>query len=289
MMNHVRAVLRRYPITASVAVTLAFFGLSALCRGAVSLIPNETAASLTSQVLGLLFPWLLVLCCGRRWIYRRPDFEKTLLAGMFPLVLETMALSGVAMMQLTSPETEWAPPLAALLGLLTLFGVGFREESVFRGIVAGLLWEKYGGTRRGVWCASLLSGLLFGAMHMGNLFYGVNLKSAVIQSVVAAAVGLALAAIYYRGGSIWALILIHSLTDAASLFGTLFVRGGSVADTINELGPVNLAPAVTFTLLTVFLLRPAKCTEITARWHAVFDLPPAGSPFPTKGNGTDIS
>ena len=149
----------------------------------------------------------------------------------------------------------------------SLFGIGFLEESIFRGIVVNNIAKKYLGNRKGVYVTVLTSGFLFGAMHLSNLVLGVNPFSVVIQSVVAMASGFYLAAIYLRGGSLWALIIMHTLVDSASMFKASFTtNNGTMADAIGELSLGNLTPFFVLSLLTLFLLRKEKCDEIIERY-----------------------
>lgn len=256
--------LKKYPFAASLVVAALFLGLN-LATSLLHLLPNEDLASILGEVWGIAYPLALAALCGRMRMYREGSFLDTIAAGLFVLGLQMYALWAIAMLTAANPDTQWAGIGQILLGLVMLFGVGFREETVFRGIIAGALWEKYGGSRAGIWRAALLSGLIFGLIHMGNLLSGANLVSVLVQTAAAAAIGTAFAAIYFRGGNLWALVLLHSLTDTASLFGALFTKNNTLVDSINTLGLINLTPVVTMLLLTAFLLRPKKIAEIIER------------------------
>lgn len=148
-------------------------------------------------------------------------------------------------------------------GILYIVGIGFCEEVIFRGIIANKLGRKYGRDSRGVWKAVILSSVIFGMMHMMNLFHGVGFIPALTQSVVAFFTGMMLTAIYYRCGNIWAMILIHAFIDFGPLFASAFTTAGETqAGVINRLNPSSMILAVPMILITVWLLRKSRMEEL---------------------------
>ena len=120
-----------------------------------------------------------------------------------------------------------------------------------------------------IWKATVLSGVLFGAVHVVNLIGSAPL-GVVVQMTVASVLGMLLAAIYFRTGNLWVTIIIHAYMDYASLLNTgLFVgssAGDSVADAISNYSLVNLAPVLTYGIPVLFLLRKKKLPEIQRLW-----------------------
>lgn len=95
------------------------------------------------------------------------------------------------------------------LALLT-FGyalTGFNEESWWRGLVLRIL--QPGGAVR----ACVISAVLFGALHLGNLVYRSNPALVFGQVVGAACFGFAYAALRLRTNTIWFLLPLHMLGD----------------------------------------------------------------------------
>ena len=132
-------------------------------------------------------------------------------------------------------------------------------------IIANSFGIRYAKDARGVWLAVILSSLVFGTAHLLNTSVGVSLHSVLAQSVTAFVFGLYFAAIYFRGGNIWVMMLIHALTDAPGLFHTLFtVTDVTQIDALNESSFEEWYLYPVFLLLTVFLLRKKKMAEITA-------------------------
>jgi uncharacterized protein len=85
---------------------------------------------------------------------------------------------------------------------------GFMEEGLMRGIVLRLL--KPTGTTRSV----VISSLLFGLMHIGNLLYR-NPVIVFAQMLGAFVHGISLSAIRLRTNTLWFPILLHGLHDLA--------------------------------------------------------------------------
>lgn len=85
---------------------------------------------------------------------------------------------------------------------------GFMEEGLMRGIVLRVL--KPTGTTRSV----IISSLLFGLMHIGNLLYR-NPAIVFAQMIGAFVHGISLSAIRLRTNTIWFPVILHALHDLA--------------------------------------------------------------------------
>jgi len=113
------------------------------------------------------------------------------------------------------------PPMSVTLFILANTAlVGWSEEVMFRGV-----WMRGLHRSFGIWVAILGSSLIFGAMHVLNVFLTGDLKGAVIQSTAAFLSGVFLAAVRLRTQSLWTGIVLHGLWDA----GTFLVAAGATA------------------------------------------------------------
>lgn len=88
--------------------------------------------------------------------------------------------------------------LAIATGILVVGIAPFVEEFFFRGFLFAALRN---GT--GVWGAALLSGAIFGAIHLKPQFF-----------VPLTVLGVALAVLYQRTGSIWPCVVMHAANNA---------------------------------------------------------------------------
>jgi membrane protease YdiL (CAAX protease family) len=147
------------------------------------------------------------------------------------------------------------PPTSVVLFILFNTAlVGWSEEVMFRGI-----WLS--GLRRsfGIWTAILGSSLIFGAMHVLNVFLTGDLKGAVVQAGAAFLSGVFLAAVRLRTGSLWTGIALHGLWDA----GTFLVAAGTTAGASAAAEPTtmgtygSLVMGIPLFVLGLFFLRHA--------------------------------
>ena len=98
--------------------------------------------------------------------------------------------------------SDWSTFLYLLVDTLT----GFMEEGLMRGIVMRVL--KPAGATRSV----VISALLFGLMHIGNLLYR-NPFIVLAQMVGAFVHGIGLGAIRLRSNTIWFVVFLHGAHD----------------------------------------------------------------------------
>lgn len=97
---------------------------------------------------------------------------------------------------------------AKLAGLaLTTIVIGIQEEMIFRGLAMRALLP--GGALRAV----LITSLLFGVMHIGNLFGGADLTYTLVQVLASVMGAIGLGAIRVRTKTVWGLILLHAIND----------------------------------------------------------------------------
>jgi uncharacterized protein len=131
---------------------------------------------------------------------------------------------------------------------------GFVEETIFRGMILRDLLPT------GIWRAALISALLFGVMHILNVLSISSPAYALLQVGYAIAIGFGYAALVIRTGTIWPLILAHSLTNFTS-----FIAAGGAGEpgpvTINEM-VLAAVYIVLFSAYGVYLLRSQKNREV---------------------------
>jgi hypothetical protein len=125
----------------------------------------------------------------------------------------------VALLSLTEgiAVTGWEE--VACFALFSLV-VAWTEEAFFRGLVLRTLLPA------GIRTAVVVSALLFGLPHLLNALGGIwNPWFALADTFAAFGIGITLAAIVIRTGTIWPPVVIHALVNFTALLslGTLFV------------------------------------------------------------------
>lgn len=137
------------------------------------------------------------------------------------------------------------PPLSTLLFVfINTLIVGFSEEGMFRGIFYRALRGRYQ-----IWSAVVLSSVLFGSVHILNLFTTGHVFQSAIQALGATMSGFVFAAMLLRTGSIIVPMIYHALWD----FGT-FTLAGSVQGISPDAAPASAPSTLMYFVPMLFIL-----------------------------------
>ncbi len=206
----------------------------------------------------------LLLRMGRVFTCRGRGFWKSLVPAAVILGLYALAGMEILVFYVRGP----LQPLAhILLFVLCMAAVGITEELTFRGLIAGMLYDKYGATPAGVWLSVMVSSLLFGLMHLTNAV-GANLAGVLIQMVGAVALGMCFSALYFRCRNLWAVAAVHGFMDFCALLSSGVFRADSMTDIIGSYSAANMLAFGLYAVIALVLLRPSKLREITSRQHS---------------------
>jgi len=129
--------------------------------------------------------------------------------------------------------------------------IGITEEFLCRGWLQNEFIERFGNTKRGVITSIILSSLIFGLMHLTNVFAtSQGMFQTILQVLNATSLGFLLGIIYYKTKNIWSVITLHAFYDFCLLIGEM--------NLIKECSFGELTPGITFinclaiVLLSVF-------------------------------------
>ena len=111
--------------------------------------------------------------------------------------------------------------LAVLNLAVGCFLVGLSEELLCRGWLLNEFLEKFGNTKKGVWYSIIVSGVIFGLIHLGNVLTGQAWSTTIIQALTAIVAGIFFGVIYYKTKNIWSVILLHALWDFSLLLSEI--------------------------------------------------------------------
>ena len=163
---------------------------------------------LIQQIILAIFSVLAVIAFGG---WRKAGFSK--LVGLPDLLLALPLLAPPVFLLFFSGIVVVDPLQIILLVIFTAL-VGFAEEALCRGVMLGAFLPS------GPLQAAVYSSLIFGSMHLIQLFYGMNISMALLYVIYTALVGFGFAGVYLRlGGAIWPLILAHGLFDFLGKMG----------------------------------------------------------------------
>jgi uncharacterized protein len=176
---------------------------------------NDIFATTEGSLRGAVLPlaagslWLIAFAAYARWdfVFRDP---RRLSMGFWlwlPLVLMVVTML-IAFASIAYSAFD-AGHLLAVIAAAVL--VGFAEETLFRGIILRAL--RNDGRPEGL--VVLFSSLWFGFFHLTNLIVGAG-ASAVLQSVIASAAGVALYLARRGTGALVAGMVMHGLWDLST-------------------------------------------------------------------------
>lgn len=193
-----------------------------LTRCSVNLSLAETIGRLLGSIF-ILFLFVRIFNI-KNFGMKKENFFKGILIGSFLLIITIanipLGLESISKLPIT------VPPLSLIILFITeqIF-VGIFEEFLFRGLILNTLLEKNKHLQyQGMIYSLLISSVLFGAVHLLNLFDSPELiNSTIAQSVGAAFIGVFLGAVYLRSGNIWTVVFFHALVDIVTDLPILFM------------------------------------------------------------------
>ena len=263
MLKKIRSLAYQYVILAVLVIEVVFKLLYFGLKQFFLLFPQTQPVEYLCEIVLMLVPVAFVFIFGFSSTFKKGNFRRALICCL-PFILQQLLIFGVFFSEyLGNPEANWRPWYLMVLGVFSIFGVGVREECIYRATIQNLLAKKYANSVKGIWITVGVASVIFGLTHATNLLYGVAPIAVLSQVITATAVGVLFGAVYLRSGSIWALILIHTLTDVAGLAKSTFLYRID-AEVISELSlswGTALVCAV-YIGLAAFLLRPSTCKQV---------------------------
>lgn len=202
-----------------------------------SLVLSE--AVLASLVL------ILMLLFKNSYVFTQPHekFSKGLFYGLYYIIIASFS-TFVAFMVVSFKFNVYS-----LLNVFVgCFLIGVAEEFLCRGWLLNEFLERYGDSKKGVWYSIIISGIIFGLFHLGNISsFGQDIPETISQVVSAAGTGIFLGLIYYKTKNIWSVIFLHGFWDfSLSLNDIIPVK--SVTESFSTLSIFSLI----FIVLSVF-------------------------------------
>lgn len=160
-------------------------------------------------------------------------------------------------------QTINVPVWKIIMLVIAAILVGIGEELLIRGILINGLSDYYGKvTVSTIRKSIVMSGVVFGALHMFNVFIGVTFTSALIQAINAFLMGIFFGAVYVRSSkNLWTCIILHAAWDFVGFLNGGMLMGRGVDDTINGASFAVLYSSIAFMLYALFLLRNKKLKE----------------------------
>ena len=264
MLKKIRSLTYQYAIPAAFIVFVVFDLLLMGLGQLLSLLPKSLPMAYLTEVILMLVPAVIVFIFGFSSAFKKGSFFRGLICFLPFVVFQMLVLAIFFSENLGDPEANWNPWYMMVYGVFSIVGVGVREECIYRATIQNILAKKHANSVKGIWITVIIGAIIFGLTHVTNIFFGMDPLAVLAQVVSVIFVGLLFGAVYLRSGNIWVLILIHTLTDVASLASSIFLRNISDIEVMNQISWSwkKLIVWLLYVGLTAFLLRPSKCKQI---------------------------
>lgn len=180
-----------------------------------------------SEIALLLFVLVVLIIRKRIGIltFKGKKFWYSVKRGMPILVISLIVLVG-NLLGLVGSEVN-IPNLCSLI--ILAITVGMAEEFFFRGFIQNEITDIYGNNRKQVIISVVISGVIFGLVHISNIF-SQDVITTLMQVLQASALGILLGSVYFITKNIWAVVFLHGFYDFAIMIGEV----NSYKDCINS-------------------------------------------------------
>ena len=167
---------------------------------------------LVVEALWCLCILVVLLMSGNSYVFtcKKEEFGKAIKLGLPMLII-----SGISLLANIPISLDGLNIWNFVNLILFCASIGLTEEFLCRGWVQNEFIERYGTTRKKVIVSIILSSLVFGVMHITNIFAGQTLFQTIMQIIQATALGALLGSVYYRSKNIWAVAFLHGFFDFA--------------------------------------------------------------------------
>ncbi|MCR4762842.1 MAG: CPBP family intramembrane metalloprotease [Lachnospiraceae bacterium] len=230
------------------------------------LIPNPAgyiAISVLSIVLLILF---------NMWF--KPEFEGVFKAHLplkeILIITSTMSIMVVGSV-ISNILCSGFVIKASFTYLCMAIMAGVNEETMYRAMIIPVGMRYLKGQHR-AWMVIVISSLVFGPMHLTNIFAGADVGMTLVQTVMATCGGIILGAIYLRTGSVIPGMAAHALYDFVNFATdpTINPEGvviAGVSTNENLLMIICIVMSVFLGLSGCFLIRKSKLDVIEEIWR----------------------
>lgn len=216
------------------------------------------------EMFAALVVFIVMLLSKNQYVFteKKQGFFKSIILGL-PILIVAIAVFLVNIPAMFEPAINLSNLITLVLFCIS---IGLYEEFLCRGWLLNEFLEKYGSTRKQVITSIFISAMIFGLMHISNIWIGgQTVTQTVMQIIQATSVGVLFGAVYYRSKNIWSVIFLHGFYDFAIMLGS--VNTLKDCHVISEtLTAVSVVGTITFSavylLSSAILLRKSKINHM---------------------------
>lgn len=182
---------------------------------------------------------------------KREKITKGLFYGLYYIIVSLITISLTLLFM-----KGYKSGLSIFNLLIGCLFIGLTEEFLCRGFLLNEFLEKFGNTKKGIWYSIVASGIIFGLIHLGNIFsLGQDVLYTITQALVASATGIVYGIIYYKTKNIWSVVILHGLWDF-SVFLAQNTPKYSNTETFNTISVVGIIFTILLILAELVLIVP---------------------------------
>lgn len=215
---------------------------SGLILNAITKYPQGNLVISEAVLASLVLIVMLLFKNSYVFTQKHEKFTKGLFYGLYYIIgiVIFMLLYGIAL-------GGFKGGLSIINLAVGCFFVGVAEEFLCRGWLLNEFLERFGDTKKGVWYSIVISGVIFGLIHLGNIYtMGQDVPTTIMQVISAAGTGIVFGLIYYKTKNIWSVIILHGLWD----FSLFLMQIAPVTSTLETISGFSIIGSL-FSLLMV--------------------------------------
>ena len=201
-----------------------------------------------SEIVILIFA-LIMLLLGKRLSILKPC-GKSIIYG----IKRGMPIFVVSLISLFSSLTGILGENLNITNLISLIilaiTIGMAEEFFFRGFIQGEIVDAYGKSRKQVIISVVVSGVIFGLVHITNALSGQDIITTLMQVLQASSLGILLGSIYFITKNIWSVVFLHAFYD----FAIMLSEVNSYKDCINSTDISMIMLIFTFVVSLIYVV-----------------------------------
>ena len=230
---------------------------------------STNSGYLILECIVLIAAVLIIYIIGQTHILKPTlkSFRASIWSGMVFLVL---AITGCILFVSEGSKmgAVYKSPFEIIAFILFVIVVGLAEEFVYRGIIADSIFERFGNSKAGIILSVLLSGCIFGAMHILNVFNGQSFaEESIIQMIATCMLGILLSAIYIRHKNIYGVAFLHATLNFMTMFMEGFWDGNTLQYQYQDVNfweslKQSLTSQSVYIIVAIWVLRPSVVRRI---------------------------
>lgn len=204
---------------------------------------------------------IVLILFGNSYIFteKKQGFFKSLKVGAFMLCFATIYL----VMSITNVIGSTSYLDVGSLAIYCLL-IGIFEEFLCRGWIQNEFIERFASNRKQVYLSIFLSALIFGGIHISNIWIGgQSVLDTLSQIIQATGMGFLLGATYYRTKNIWSVVFMHGYWDFCILLNSITTIKDCTQGAVSTEYQIGLLTgafifSIIYILIGLFILRKNK-------------------------------